>query len=244
MAQGRGSSVHHAAPDPTPPADAGHKIAVEKVTLKGSATFTAEAISSPPTVLKIGGLTLPLGDVTWPAARPMQLDLAMVLPGGGKFGAKGPVGIDPVDVSLALTTHDAPIEPYHAYFPFPASFSGRFSAETQNRVRIVNGKLTALSRGNAWATDLAVKEPDGKDAPLRLQRLDISGIDFAGPTRPPVARIRLKQPVGEVDRAADGTINVQKLFTPPPKPGAPARATPPPQASEKPAPAGPTAKPH
>jgi hypothetical protein len=238
-----GAAGTPAAPAPAPPVDAGYKITVEKVALKGSATFTDEAISSPPTVLKIGGLNLQLGDVTWPAARPMQLDLAMVLPGGGKFGAKGPVGIDPVDVSLALTTHDAPIEPYHAYFPFPASFSGRFSAETQNRVRIVHGKLTALSRGNAWATDLAVKEPDGKDAPLRLQRLDISGIDFAWPTRARVARIRLKQPVGEVDRAADGTINVQKLFTPAPKPGAPASATPPPKASEKPAPAGPTAKP-
>src|SRR5260370_512424 len=102
-----GAAGTPAAPAPAPPADAGYKITVEKVALKGSATFTDEAISSPPTVLKIGGLTLQLGDVTWPAARPMQLDLALLLPGGGKFGAKGPVAIDPVDVSLALTTHDA-----------------------------------------------------------------------------------------------------------------------------------------
>jgi Domain of Unknown Function (DUF748) len=237
-----------AAPTPSAPtgaqpaADAGYKITVEKVSVKGSATFTDESVSSPPTVLKIGGLTLQVSDVTWPAARPMQLDLAMVLPGGGKFGAKGPVGIDPIDVTLALTTRDAPIEPYHAYFPFPASFSGRFSAETQNRVRIVNGKLTALSRGKSWATDLAVKEPDGKDAPLRLQRLEVNGIDFAWPTHARVARILLKQPVGEVDRAADGTMNVQRLFTPVPKPGAPASAAPPPKAPEKPAPAGTGAK--
>jgi uncharacterized protein involved in outer membrane biogenesis len=225
------------------PEQGAYKIAVEKVTLKGSATFTDESVSSPATVLKIAGLTLQVDDVTWPATRPMQLDLAMVLPGGGKFGAKGPVGIDPVDVSLALTTRDAPIEPYRAYFPFPASFAGRFSAETQNRVRIVKGNLTALSRGNAWATDLAVKEPDGKDAPLRLQRLEINGIDFAWPTHARVARIRLKQPVGEVDRAADGTINVQKLFTPAPKPGAAASGTPPPaKAPEKPASAGAPAK--
>jgi uncharacterized protein involved in outer membrane biogenesis len=231
------------APAPSaPPADAGYKITVEKVTVKGSATFTDEAISLPPTVLKIGGLSLQLSDVTWPAARPMQLDLAMVLPGGGKFGAKGPVGIDPVDVTLAVTTRDAPIEPYHAYFPFPASFSGRFNADTQNRVRIVKGKLTALSRGKSWATDLAVKEPDGKDAPLRLQRLEINGIDFAWPTYARVARILLKQPVGEVDRAADGTMNVQRLFTPKPKPGAPASPAPPPKAPEKPAPAGTAAK--
>jgi hypothetical protein len=227
---------------PAPPADAGYKITVEKVTLKGSATFTDEFVSSPPTLLKIAGLNLQLGDVTWPAVRPMQLDLAMVLPGGGRFGAKGPVAIDPVDVTLAVTTRDAPIEPYHAYFPFPASFAGRFSAETQNRVRIVNGKLTALSKGKSWATDLAVKEPDGKDAPLKLQRLEINGIDFAWPTHARVARILLKQPVGEVDRAADGTMNVQKLFTPAPKPGAPASPAPPAKAPEKPAPAGPAAK--
>jgi hypothetical protein len=233
------------APPPTParveakPAAApDYKITIEKVALRGSATFTDEAISSPPTVLKIGGLTVQVSDVTWPMARPMQLDLAMTLPGGGKFGAKGPVRVDPVDVSLALTTRDAPIEPYRAYFPFPASFSGRFSAETQNRVRIVNGKLTALSRGRSWATDLAVKEPDGKDAPLRLQRLQIDGIDFAWPTHARVARILLKQPVGEVDRAADGTMNVQKLFTPAPKPSAPASPAPPPKPPEPATPAG------
>ena len=72
-----------------------------------------------------------------------------------------------------------------------------------------------------------MKEPDGKDAPLKLQRLEINGIDFAWPTYARVARIRLKQPVGEVDRAADGTINVQKLFTPGPKPGAAASPAPP-----------------
>ena len=47
------------------------------------------------------------------------------------------VRIEPVDATLTVTTRDAPIEPYHAYFPFPASFSGRFNADSQNRIRIV-----------------------------------------------------------------------------------------------------------
>lgn len=216
-----------------------YKVTIEKVGVKGAVTFTDESVSTPPTVLKIGGLALQVSDVTWPAVRPMHLDLAMILPGGGKFGAKGPVGIDPVDVTLAVTTYDAPIEPYHAYFPFPASFGGRFSAETQNRVRIVKGQLVALSKGRSWATGLSVKEPGGKDAPLKLDRLEVNGIDFAWPTYARVARIRLKQPVGEVDRAADGTINVQKLFTPAPKPGAAAAPpSPAPTPPEKPAAAG------
>jgi len=214
-----------AAPAPPAPAaparaEAEFKITVEKVALKGGATFTDEAISTPATVLKLSNLAVQVDDVTWPNIRPMNLLVAVDLPGGGKVNAKGAVKIEPFDLTLTLNTRNAPIEPYRAYFPFPASFSGRFNSDSQNRVRITNGKLTALSRGNSWATDLAVKSPDGKEAPLRLERMEINGIDFGWPTHARVARVLLKKPVAELDRAADGSINVQKLFTPAPKEGA------------------------
>jgi uncharacterized protein involved in outer membrane biogenesis len=205
---------------PAPPAplapgkpEAEFKITVEKVALKGGATFTDEAVSAPATVLQLSNLTVQVDDVTWPNIRPMNLAVAVNLPGGGKVNAKGAVKIEPLDLTLTLNTRDAPIEPYRAYFPFPARFSGRFSSDSQNRVRITNGKLTALSRGNSWATDLAVKTPDGKDAPLRLERMEINGIDFGWPTHARVTRVLLRKPVAELDRAADGSINVQKLFT-------------------------------
>jgi uncharacterized protein involved in outer membrane biogenesis len=213
-----------AGPASTPPAPAKpepeYKITVEKVALKGGATFTDEAISTPATVLKLSNLAVQVDDVTWPNIRPMNLVVAVDLPGGGKVNAKGAVKIEPLDLTLTLNTRNAPIEPYRAYFPFPASFSGRFNSDSQNRVRITNGKLTALSRGNSWATDLAVKTPDGKEAPLRLERMEINGIDFGWPTHARVARVLLRKPVAELDRAADGSINVQKLFTPAPKEGA------------------------
>lgn len=217
------------APAPAPPAKAEPelKITVEKVTLKGAATFTDESVSAPATVLKVSNLAVQADDVTWPNVRPMNLVLSMNPPGGGKIGARGAVKLEPLDVTLTLTTRDAPIEPYRAYFPVPAAFSGRFSSDSQNRVRIVKGKLTAQSRGNSWATDLAVREPGAKDAPLRLERMEINGIDFGWPTHARVAKVRLKAPLAELSRAADGSINVQKLFTPVPKPGAPASAPPP-----------------
>ncbi len=165
-----------------------YKITVEKIALKGGATFTDEAISTPATVLKLGNLAVQVDDVTWPNIRPMNLALTMSLPGA-------------------------------------ASFSGRFNSDSQNRIRVVNGKFSALSRGNSWATDLAVKAPDGKEAPLRLERMEINGIDFGWPTHARVARVLLKKPVAELDRAADGSINVQKLFTPTPKEGAAASPT-------------------
>jgi uncharacterized protein involved in outer membrane biogenesis len=227
------------APTPAPPAktEPEFKLTVEKVTLKGAATFTDESVSSPATVLKVSNLALQVDDVTWPNVRPMNLVLSMNPPGGGKIGAKGAVKLEPLDVTLTLNTRDAPIEPYRAYFPVPAAFSGRFSSDSQNRVRIVKGKLTAQSRGNSWATDLAVREPGAKDAPLRLERMEISGIDFGWPTHARVAKVRLKAPVAELNRAADGSINVQKLFTPVPKPGAPASApTPAPAKAPEPGP--------
>jgi len=164
-----------------------YKITVEKIALKGGATFMDEAVSTPATVLKLSNLAVQVDDVTWPNIRPMNLALTMNLPGGGKVSAKGAVKIEPLDLTLTLNTRDAPIEPYRAYFPFPASFSGRFNSDSQNRVRVVNGKFSA--------------------------------------THARVARVLLKKPVAELDRAADGAINVQKLFTPTPKEGAAASPT-------------------
>jgi uncharacterized protein involved in outer membrane biogenesis len=236
----RKATAAPAAPAKPAPAKAEpeYKITVEKIGLTGAVTFTDESISTPATVLKLTNLAAQVDDVTWPNIRPINFAATMNPPGGGKIGAKGAVKIEPLDLTLTLNTRNAPIEPYRAYFPFPASFSGRFSSDSQNRVRIVNGKLTALSRGNSWATDMAVRPPDSKEAPLHMERMDITGIDFAWPTHARVARIRLKAPVSEIDRAADGTINVQKLFTPVPKEGA--AASPPPPATPAKAPeAGP-----
>jgi len=211
------------------------KVTVEKVTLKAAATFTDESVSTPPTVLKVSNLALQLDDVTWPNVRPINLTLGLNPPGGGKIGAKGAVKIEPLDLTLTLNTRDAPLEPYRAYFPFPAIFGGRLSSDSQNRVRITNGKLTALSRGNSWATDLTVKTADGQATPLRMERLEINGIDFGWPTHARVAKVRLKAPVAELDRGPDG-VNVQKLFSPNPV-GSPSAA--PPQAPAAP-PAAPT----
>jgi hypothetical protein len=232
-----------AAAKPAPPkpeappakAEPEFKVTVEKVTLKAAATFTDESVSTPPTVLKVSNLAVQLDDVTWPNVRPINLTVGLNPPGGGKIGAKGAVKIEPLDLTLTLNTRDAPLEPYRSYFPFPAIFGGRFSSDSQNRVRITNGKLTALSRGNSWATDLTVKTADGQATPLRMERLEINGIDFGWPTHARVAKVRLKAPVAELDRGPDG-INVQKLFTPNPV-GSPSAA--PPQAPAAP-PAAPT----
>jgi hypothetical protein len=193
-------------------------------------------------VLKLGDLALQVQDVTWPSVRPIQLALTATVPGGGRFASKGAVKLEPLDLTLRNSMRNAPIEPYRAYFPFTSTFSGRFNADSQDRLRIVKGKLTVLSRGNSWATGLAVKGQDAKEPALRMERMELTGIDFGWPTHARVARVRLKAPSAEVDRATDGSINVQKLFTPVPKgPAAKeeAAAASPPPAAPKPAEPGP-----
>jgi len=95
-------------------------------------------------------IPLQVTDVTWPAARPMHLDLALILPGGGKFGAKGPVAIEPLDVTLAVTTYDAPIEPYHAYFPFPDGIAAAASA----------GVTAIIQPGGSIRDEMAIEVAD------------------------------------------------------------------------------------
>jgi hypothetical protein len=64
-----------------------YKITVEKIVLKGAATFTDEAVSAPPTLLKLSDLAVQVDDVTWPNIRPQfRGDHAA---GRGKIRAKG-----------------------------------------------------------------------------------------------------------------------------------------------------------
>ena len=151
--------------------------------------------------------------------------------------SRGTVGLDRVALIRAnISVTDRAVKPASEW---------KVRDLSQNRVRIVNGKLTALSRGNSWATNLAVTGPDAKEPPLRFERMEINGIDFGWPTHVRVNKVLLRKPVNEIERAADGTLNVQKLFTPTPKPGAPSPpADPKPSTPAKPTPAGgPEAKP-
>ena len=197
-------------------------------------------------MLKLSDLAVQVDDVTWPNIRPMNLALSMGLPGGGKIGAKGPVKIEPLDVTLTAHHPRRADRALPRLLPVPGELLGavqrRQPEPGPHRQRQAH---RASPAGNSWATNLAVRGRVPRSAPLRLERMEINGIDFGWPTHARVAKVRLKAPVAELDRATDGSINVQKLFvrrpvglpsTEPPKP-----ATAPPAAS--PPAAGPTEKP-
>jgi uncharacterized protein involved in outer membrane biogenesis len=212
---------------PGPP---GWRISLERFDFtKGTATFEDRAVS-PATLLAATNLTVSAERLAWPSTTPGTFKGSLTMPGGGRSEVKGRVQLDPLDVQIAISTRDAPIQPFQAYFPFAARFSGFFSGDSLNEIqRFKDGTLVRASRGDAWARDFEVRAP-GVDAPVaRLARLEIQGIDFSWPNYALVKRVVLTKPEAQVVREADGAINLQRLFapvapSPPPKPAPAPRA--------------------
>src|SRR5206468_12077002 len=171
----------------------------------------------------------PAERVTWPSTSPATFSVSMAMPGGGRTEVKGRSKLDPLDVQITISTRDAPIAPYQAYFPFPARFVGFFGGDSLSEIqRAKDGKLILASRGQASARDFEVRPPDADTPVARLARLEIQGLDFSWPNYALVNRVTLPQPPAQVERDSSGAINLPRLFTageakarpPPPGPGA------------------------
>src|SRR5713226_804232 len=208
-------------------AAAGVKFLLERLALsKGTATFVDEA-ASPRTTLALTDLGLTLESLSWPVVGPAKLAVGAGLPGGGRIEIRGSVVPQPLDATIVISIRDAPVEPYQAYFPFPARLSGRFFGDSQNRITIKDGRLTALSKGTSWAQGVEVRAPGAADPAIRVERMELVGLDFAWPTRAAVARVGFRSPAVLIERSQDGVINLRALFTPPPAPGEAPPAAPP-----------------
>ena len=179
---------------------------------KGTAAFEDHAVS-PTTVLPATDLTVSAQQVVWPSTSPASFTASVSMPGGGRTEVKGKGQLEPLNVQIAMSTRDAPIAPYQAYFPFPARFVGFFSGDSLSEIqRLKNGTLVLASRGHAWARDFEVRAP-GVDAPVaKLAQMDIQGIDFSWPNYTLVDRVVLTKPEAQVERDANGVINLQRLF--------------------------------
>lgn len=205
------------------------QILVERITLGPStATFVDESVK-PTTTLALTKLQATVSDLTWPPKGPANLVFSTALPGGGTFDVKGSVVAQPLDADLAFTVRNAPVRPYQAYIPVPARLSGRYSGDSRNRIALKDGKLLLSSTGNSWAQDVEIRTPGGTRPSIRVERMDLIGIDLDWPKRAAVAKVGFRRPAAEVVRAADGSIDVRSLFTAPEAVGGkPATAPPPP----------------
>jgi hypothetical protein len=210
------------APSPAPAAGAAPPprpmtVSVERIALIDAAvTLTDEAVT-PVTRLKIAPLAAIIQDVTWPATKPAVVDTAMALPTAGRLTVKGAVTPSPFDADLTLSLRDGSIDPYAAYFPFKARFSGSFNGDSRWRVRLVDGKILATSTGgNSWIDNLSATPGDAPaDTPplVRGDRLALAGIDFDWPKYARAKRVTITRPDVRVEREKDGSISLNRIFT-------------------------------
>ncbi len=204
-------------------------VTVEKIALTPSRASLVDEAVTPHTTLALTKLQATVDDFTWPAQRPARLSFSTALPGGGTLVVKGPVIAQPLDADLAFTLRNAPVAPYQAYIPIPARMGGRFSGDSRNHIALKSGALTLASRGNSWAQDVVIRAPGIQSPVMRVDRMDVTGIDFDWPKHARVARITIRKPEVRVERADDGSINLRQLFTAAaPADGAAAEPKPPP----------------
>jgi hypothetical protein len=246
---GRGTTAaprESAAPPATPPvtparralfpviqglAQGFHQIHVERATLAPSKALWVDERATPTVRLALTDLQARVDDFTWPVRGPAALALSTGMPGGGRLEIKGPMTVYPFDTELAVALRDAPVAPYQGYIPIPALLSGRFSGDSKNRIAVRNGVLVAQSKGNSWGQNVEIRELGAARPAIRVEHMEVRGIDFDWPRRATLVSAGFRRPRVEVERAADGSFNLRRLFPPPetereppPKPAPPPRA--------------------
>ena len=191
------------------------QIRVDRITLSPStATFIDEAVK-PTATLALSKLEARLDDLTWPVRGPATVRVSAGLPGGGTLEVRGPVIVQPLDAELTIAVRNAPVEPYQAYIPIPARLSGRFNGDSTNHIALRHGTLVAASKGNSWAQNVEIRGPGAARPAIRVERMELMGIDFDWPKHATALKAAFRRPRVEVEREADGSINLRRLFTAP-----------------------------
>ena len=208
---------------PAPPM----KILVERVALtRGRVAVRDEAVA-PVTTLVLSDIGITLTNVTWPNTTPLGLEASLNLPTAGRVTTKGTATLTPFSTDLTTSLRGGSIEPYFPYIPIKARLAGRFNGDSRTQVAIDGqGRLTATSKGTSWIEALEVRNPADKSVPLKLERLEMAGIDFGWPTHARVATVTMRKPSARIERDASGAIPLRELLAPepakpePPKPAA------------------------
>jgi uncharacterized protein involved in outer membrane biogenesis len=206
-----------AAPAPPRAPPPAWRLSLDRLTVKNGTAHFEDEIVSPVTTHTVTDLMLTAQKLLWPTvagAPPGTLELTAGLPGGGLFLVQGTASLEPLDITFQVSSLDVPIEPYQAYFPFPARFKGLFSGDSLNTIKIDNGKFLAASQGNAFAKQIEVWEPGAASPAMTLEKMEIRGIDFSWPNYAFVNLVYFLRPEVRIERAPDGTMNVRRMFTP------------------------------
>src|SRR6185503_6832696 len=111
-------------------------VAVRESVLEGGALTIVDGAVSPAARVEITGARLEARDFTWPARRPVALQLQMPSPGGGSVRVEGQLGVGSRTLDGKLIASGVDVAPIRPYLPMRAGIAGKVGAELTVKVTL------------------------------------------------------------------------------------------------------------
>jgi hypothetical protein len=188
----------------------GNALTIRRATLKGAPGFVDESVT-PAQTLKFRALSASVRDLTWPARRPVPVELTADLPEAGTLAVTGTAKLDPPAIDLTVDLKDAALGPYQVFLPFDAPIAGEASAALTVAARMASG-LTAKGSGQAELRQFRLGPPDRP--PIAVESVAATGIDLTWPGNLRVDLVQITRPTGLLERDRDGTFPLREMLAP------------------------------
>ena len=197
------------APGPAAPPSV-FDVVVRESLLEGGAVTVVDGGVTPPARVEVAGARLEARDFTWPARRPVPLEIHVPMPGGGNVSGQGQLGVGSrsLEVKVVLTGVDA--APAQPYLPVRGRISGKVSADLQVKVSLEPFAIAA--QGKAGLQDVTLG--DGDRPLVTAARIETTGVSYTWPATAKVDRLVIDKPSVTLERRPDGTLPLLALLAP------------------------------
>ena len=178
---------------------------------RGRRADIVDGAVSPAARVEITGARLEARDFTWPARRPVALQLQVSTPGGGSVRVEGQLGVGSRSLDGKLVASGVDVAPIRPYLPVRARIAGKAGADAHREGRPRADRGHRAGQGGPAGPVLR-----GRRAPLvTAARIETTGIDYAWPATAKIDRVEIQKPTAVLERRADGTLPLGALLVPP-----------------------------
>ncbi|MGH7332601.1 MAG: DUF748 domain-containing protein [Candidatus Rokuibacteriota bacterium] len=188
----------------------GSALSLRRAALTG-APSVAEEGTAPPRRVDLRSLRATARDVTWPAKRPVAIELVAELPLAGTLTVNGSATLDTRAVTAKLDLKNAALAPYQPLLPFGAPIAGEAGAAIAITAS-TGDTVTATVKGQAEVRRFTLGPPDRPV--VSVEHLEAHGIDVQWPGEIKIDRAKLVKPVALVEREKDGSFLLRAMLAP------------------------------
>ena len=182
-----------------------------------------EALYDPPIRYAFSKTRVVTEDLTWPSRRPGRLSFSGGLPGGGRLDVTGTLTSQPLRADLAVRAVRLPVELANRYARLVGTLDGVADVDTRVVASLEGNTVRVAVTGAVGASRLVVTDPRRPGAaPLAVERLEASRIDYQWPSRLTIGVLDVRKPSATLERDAAGVFTLRELFTRQPDAGEPA----------------------